>query len=103
MNPDTWSPPAALSDGTSEAACCLELAGSLVQPWFDQAACAGLGDLFFADREDGASTRAARAVCRTCPVLSECRAYALTLPVHYPGVWGGMSQRERHRAMGMAA
>lgn len=36
----------------------------------------------------------AKRVCHDCPVLRQCRNYALT--VHEPyGVWGGMTQSER--------
>lgn len=31
-----------------------------------------------------------------CPVLAECRAYAVRHAVSY-GIWGGMSERERRR------
>lgn len=36
----------------------------------------------------------AKAVCRTCPVIDECRRHALAVREPY-GVWGGMSPRER--------
>ena len=36
----------------------------------------------------------AKAVCRRCPVMEQCRRHALT--VHEPyGVWGGLSESER--------
>lgn len=68
--------------------------------WQDQAACKGLDtDLFFhPDGERGASRReraaAAKAVCLSCPVLKQCRSYALRAGEPY-GVWGGMSEEER--------
>lgn len=37
----------------------------------------------------------AKAVCRSCPVLSKCRAYALDNAVD--GIWGGMTEDERRK------
>jgi WhiB family transcriptional regulator, redox-sensing transcriptional regulator len=37
---------------------------------------------------------AAKAMCRECPALQPCRAYALTNAELY-GVWGGMGEQER--------
>jgi WhiB family transcriptional regulator, redox-sensing transcriptional regulator len=42
----------------------------------------------------GARQREARAICRTCPVRTECLAHALDHRVEF-GVWGGMTERER--------
>jgi WhiB family redox-sensing transcriptional regulator len=42
----------------------------------------------------GAPQREARAICRTCPVRTECLAHALDHRVEF-GVWGGMTERER--------
>ncbi|MBY6410319.1 WhiB family transcriptional regulator [Rhodococcus sp. BP-252] len=36
----------------------------------------------------------AKAICTGCPVLEQCRSYALKTREPY-GVWGGMSQTER--------
>lgn len=38
---------------------------------------------------------AARSVCKTCPLLAECRSYALQY-VGISGIWGGMDKYERH-------
>jgi WhiB family redox-sensing transcriptional regulator len=56
-------------------------------------------DLFFP--EPGGQVKSAKAICRTCPVATECREYQLayerTHPManHLQGVFGGMSARER--------
>ncbi|WP_414710902.1 WhiB family transcriptional regulator [Pseudonocardia sp.] len=42
----------------------------------------------------GAKQRAARAICRGCPVLTQCLAKALDEKIEF-GVWGGMTERER--------
>jgi WhiB family redox-sensing transcriptional regulator len=45
----------------------------------------------------GAKQRAARSICRGCPILTQCLAKALDEKIEF-GVWGGMTERER-RAM----
>jgi WhiB family redox-sensing transcriptional regulator len=63
--------------------------------WQDQANCKGANaDLFFPER--GASTRAAKAICKECLVRSECLDFAITTGEKF-GIWGGMSERERRR------
>lgn len=65
--------------------------------WQDDAACAGTDpDLFFPER--GSISRAARAVCRACPVKAECLEYALGFTAREQfdfGVWGGTSSGQR--------
>ena len=39
-------------------------------------------------------TAAAKAVCGRCPVLEQCRDYALTVQEPY-GTWGGLDELER--------
>lgn len=47
--------------------------------------------------EKGGSTRVAKSICWTrCPVREQCLAYALDHDERF-GVWGGHSERERHR------
>lgn len=43
-------------------------------------------------------TRAAKAICAVCPVLEECRAWALESRVPF-GILGGMTERERWEAI----
>ena len=66
--------------------------------WRSRAACVDNPALFFPD--DGTSPVAkarqierAKAVCRTCPVISECLAYALRTGEDN-GVWGGLDADE---------
>ncbi len=68
--------------------------------WQMRGACRGMDSAFFfhpeGERGPARANREARAkqVCRTCPVLEECRRHALA--VHEPyGVWGGLSEAER--------
>lgn len=36
--------------------------------------------------------------CRNCPVMEQCRQHALAVGEPY-GIWGGMSESERHAAL----
>ena len=60
--------------------------------WTAQAACGSKDpdDLFVS----GAAQNRAKAVCRSCPVRTECLADSLDNRVEF-GVWGGMTERER--------
>ncbi len=71
-----------------------------IYDWQMQGACRGMDSGFFfhpeGERGPARANRETRAkqVCRTCPVLDQCRRHALT--VHEPyGVWGGLSESER--------
>lgn len=71
--------------------------------WRESALCAGMTvDLFFGG-SDGLpqsmrQIEMAKAVCRRCPVQTDCLIFALQH--HEPhGVWGGMARHERIRAM----
>jgi WhiB family transcriptional regulator, redox-sensing transcriptional regulator len=71
-----------------------------IYDWQMQGACRGMDSGFFfhpeGERGPARANRETRAkqVCRTCPVLKQCRQHALT--VHEPyGVWGGLSESER--------
>ena len=61
--------------------------------WRADALCAQTDpEAFFPEK--GGSTREAKAVCRSCPVISECLEWALTHDQRY-GIWGGTSANER--------
>jgi len=61
--------------------------------WRLDAVCRGADpNLFFPGR--GESTHIAKAMCRRCPVMLECRDYSLTIP-DLRGVFGGLSEKER--------
>ena len=63
--------------------------------WRDRAVCAQTDpDAFFP--ESGGSTREAKKVCRGCEVRAECLEFALETHERW-GVWGGLSERERHQ------
>jgi WhiB family redox-sensing transcriptional regulator len=64
-------------------------------------------DLFFDDgKPTGRASRkrhqAAKAICRLCPVLEQCRAFAHADP-GLEGIWGGETQAERLAAHDRAA
>lgn len=48
-----------------------------------------------------AREHAAKRICQRCPVIVECREWALRRREQY-GVWGGMGEAERARASGNA-
>jgi hypothetical protein len=63
--------------------------------WMAEALCAQVDpELFVPDT--GGSTRPAKQVCATCPVRTECLAYALAHRERF-GIWGGVVERERRR------
>jgi WhiB family redox-sensing transcriptional regulator len=72
--------------------------------WRDEAACIGLdSDTFFYQESTGAAAkmaRAAKAICKTCPVLRECGDYAIRTK-QPNGIWGGMSERQRQQVRTM--
>ena len=63
--------------------------------WSEAGLCAQTDpDAFFPEK--GSSTREAKRICARCPVLEECREYALDVMPTY-GVWAGLSERDRRR------
>ena len=83
-------------------------AGNMLETWTSgwqlRAACRGEdSSYFFAPsyfekrREKDAREAVAKAICRACPVLDECREYSLEVREGH-GIWGGLNEMER-RAM----
>jgi WhiB family redox-sensing transcriptional regulator len=70
--------------------------------WRTSAACNGPeASLFFPsgmERREArvVRERAAKRICATCPVRSQCLEYALAAQERH-GVWGGMTEIERRR------
>ena len=69
--------------------------------WTADAACGGQTDLFFAPAGERPETRVlrearARAICRSCPVMTPCRDWARDSREY--GFWGGESEEERAAA-----
>lgn len=66
-------------------------------PWVTHARCRGLDAAeFFPDESIGVDH--AQHICIDCPVRVECLNYALEHHINH-GIWGGTSQRERHRLL----
>ncbi|QKE83596.1 WhiB family transcriptional regulator [Arthrobacter sp. NEB 688] len=66
--------------------------GQWVTEWAPLGKCAGSDpDALFVQ---GKAQRAAKVVCKGCPVVAECLADALDNRTEF-GVWGGMTERER--------
>lgn len=70
--------------------------------WVERAVCRSVDpDLWYPDKGDSVGSRAAKAICRSCPVRAACLAYALDHKEQY-GVWGGMSATQRRTLTGHA-
>ena len=74
--------------------------------WQLEAACRGMDiTTFFHPTDERHPARehriaAAKSICRTCPVIMECRAHALAVREPY-GIWGGLSEEERANILGV--
>lgn len=72
--------------------------------WQNQAACRKVDPelFYYPDSERGAARKrretAAKKVCASCPVLAVCARFALE-NVEVYGIWGGLTEKERQRAM----
>jgi WhiB family redox-sensing transcriptional regulator len=68
--------------------------------WRNKAACLDEDpELFFPNGNTGQALiqiKEAKAICRRCPVMNECRGWALETS-QQDGVWGGMSEEERRK------
>jgi WhiB family redox-sensing transcriptional regulator len=68
--------------------------------WQTRAACRGMAaSVFFSphnERGDSRShrERSAQAICRECPVLKRCAAFAVKTGQAF-GVWGGLTETDR--------
>lgn len=61
--------------------------------------------VFFPEQQRGERLRrteaAAKRICQECPVIAECRKYALSVPEIY-GIWGGLDETERAQVLASA-
>ena len=78
------------------------LEGLTAPTWMAAALCAQVDpELFFPentpDRVGNNSPADAKRVCAACPVMQECRAYAIADDTINYGIWGGLSVRERQQ------
>lgn len=64
------------------------------RPDLSAGACRGTSPVFFYPNSPNDDTTIAKRICRTCPVLTLCRDWALNLP-ELDGVWGGLTATER--------
>ncbi|MBB1029695.1 WhiB family transcriptional regulator [Dietzia sp. SLG310A2-38A2] len=72
--------------------------------WAEHGMCQDVPDLFYNAENESKSLRrrketAAKKLCAQCPVIEQCRAHAVAHRELY-GVWGGMSEADRHRLAG---
>lgn len=78
---------------------CRELWPLLDLSWREDALCAQTDpELFYPEK--GGSTKEAKAVCAQCLVRAECLDYALATQQRF-GVYGGLSERERRKLLGL--
>lgn len=71
-------------------------ASAVSSTWQARAACRGLDpEMFFP--APGESPAAAKAVCATCPVRTQCATAATFDRAERHGVWGGLTERDRRR------
>lgn len=77
--------------------------------WRERSACLDVTpELFFPDEDLPKSLQRqmegeAKAICRGCPVLEQCRAWGESSPVRLHGVWGGTSDHDRRAPMVLAS
>jgi WhiB family redox-sensing transcriptional regulator len=69
----------------------------LDQPWAGEALCAQIDPVLWFPLL-GATSFAAKRICLTCPVRTDCLEWALATRQAY-GVWGGLSTKERDEEM----
>jgi WhiB family transcriptional regulator, redox-sensing transcriptional regulator len=68
--------------------------GSDREPWRAFAECRGMdANLFFPGQNE--STAEAKRTCASCLVRTDCLEYALKSVVVMPGIWGGLSEKQR--------
>ena len=68
-----------------------------VPEWMARKACVGVDpDMFFCDENKRESVDDAKAICETCPVVSECLSWAYSTGSDY-GIFGGMTAKERRK------
>jgi WhiB family redox-sensing transcriptional regulator len=56
---------------------------------------AGSEDLFKTKRSVYLSERQAKEICKECPLIKDCLAYALKYDEH--GIWGGTTEQDREK------
>src|SRR5262245_30646060 len=68
--------------------------------WTRRAACRGWStSLWFPERGENDNGRTAKRICASCPVRSECLAWAQEFgDTAALGIWGGLSSQRRRRA-----
>jgi WhiB family redox-sensing transcriptional regulator len=66
--------------------------------FMNRAACKGMDpEMFMPVRGENLKIRAAKVICKQCPVQSECAEYGLQLAMIYDthGIFGGLTRSER--------
>lgn len=65
--------------------------------WQENAACIGEPlHTFFPQPGEHQHVKRAKTICNRCPVIEQCAAYALSFTDRtLPGIWAGMTERDR--------
>lgn len=69
--------------------------------WQGRSACRTADPELFFPEADSRSTHEAKRICAGCPVRVECLTAAIANREDH-GVWGGLTERERRRALAKA-
>lgn len=80
------------------------LAVDPLRQWADRGSCVDRPEVFYNDEHDSKGHRRqkeklATDMCDRCPVLAQCRRYAIEARELY-GVWGGLTEMQRHTLAG---
>lgn len=69
--------------------------------WQQSAACIGEPlNTFFPAPGEHQHVKRAKAICNRCPVIEQCATYALSFADRtLPGIWAGMTERDRARVL----
>lgn len=69
--------------------------------WQEKAACQGEPlAVFFPKPGEHQHVKRAKTICNRCPVIEECATYALSFADRtLPGIWAGMTERDRARIL----
>jgi WhiB family redox-sensing transcriptional regulator len=67
--------------------------------WWADAACREAPEhiTWFPSKETGPAVEAAKAICRGCLVLEECRSWSLDEEAGLVGIFGGLTQADRRK------
>ena len=75
----------------------------IIGDWADRGECRGHPTSWWfpvENRRNAAETNTAKAICQSCPVISDCLEYAMKYPTNHmglQGIWGGLTVSGRRK------